>query len=168
MKILFFKEGSKVLTKKKKIFILVGMVALLVVTGCLNLFLSRKQEVVQPTSYTSSSLLATCRVNRREARQQMIDDIERLILASSDAAQIEEMTAAVKKLLAKSETESSLETAIMSAGYEDAVVTINEDDSYSVVVKCNSFSSDDASTILSIMVRETGGLDPNTINIVPV
>lgn len=168
MKILFFKEGNKVLTKKKKIFILCGMVALLVITGCLNLFLSRRTEEVQPTNYTSSSLLATYRVNKRESRQAIMDYIESVISASTNAEQISEMTNLVKELMARIERENDLETAIMSAGYEDAIVT-ESDDSYSIVVKCNSFSDEDASTILSILVRETGGnINPNTVSITPV
>ena len=47
MKILFFREGGKMLTKRKKIFILFGMVALLVITGCLNMALTKNDEVVE-------------------------------------------------------------------------------------------------------------------------
>lgn len=168
MKILFFKEGGKVLTKKKKIFIICSMVALLVVTGCLNLFLSRRNEEVQSTSYQSSSLLASYRVNKTESRQTIIDYCESVISTSSDAVQIQEMTNIIKDLMSKIERENGLETAIMAAGYEDAIVT-EYDGAYSVVVKCNGFTDDDSATILSVMTKELGSaLQATNVRITPV
>ena len=41
MKILFFKEGRKMFSKRKKIFVLVSMVLLLVVTGFLNVYFNK-------------------------------------------------------------------------------------------------------------------------------
>ena len=71
MKILFFREGGKMLTKRKKIFILFGMVALLVVTGCLNLFLSNSAEEVPTSTYESTSFLTSYRASKYETRQTM-------------------------------------------------------------------------------------------------
>lgn len=155
MKILYFKEGGKVLTKKKKIFILFGMVALLVVTGCLNLFLSTNEENVATSNYESASFLTSYRATKLETRQTMMDYYETILASSTDAEQITETNALISELAGRMEKETVLEGMIMASGYSDAVVT-NADGSYSVMVKSDGLTSDDVAKILSILVKETG------------
>ncbi len=156
MKIVFFKEGKTMLTKKKKMFILFGMVALLVITGGLNLFLSSQSESVTTTTTTSTSLLTTYRTSKYDARQQMLAIYESIIETSTDEEEIAQTKALLSELAGRIEQETVLEGLIMTSGYEDCVVSSSEDGSYSIVVKSNGFTSDDAATILSILVRETG------------
>ena len=61
----------------------------------------------------------------------------------------------ISELSGRIEKETVLEGMIMASGYEDAVVT-NADGNYSVMVKSDNFTVDDASKILTILVRETG------------
>lgn len=155
MKILYFREVNKMLSKKKKIFILFGMVALLVVTGCLNLFLSSPDDDLQQTNYNSVSLLTSFRASKLETRNSMIELYDSIIATSTDNQQITETNALISDLANRMEKETVLEGMIMASGYEDVVVT-NSDGSYSVMVKSNNFTSDDAAKILSILVKETG------------
>ena len=155
MKILYFREVNKMLSKKKKIFILFGMVALLVVTGCLNLFLSKNDDELQTTNYSSASLLTSYRASKLETRNSMLELYDSIIATSSDNTQITETNALISNLAERMEEETILEGMIMASGYEDAVVT-NADDSYTVMVKSDNFTSDDAAKILSILVKETG------------
>lgn len=155
MKIVYFREVGKMLTKKKKIFILFGMVALLVVTGCLNLFLSKDVTEVPTSTYESASFLTSYRASKLETRQTMMDYYDSIISTSTDAEQITETNALISDLASRMEKETVLEGMIMASGYEDAVVT-NADDSYTVMVKSNNFSVDDAAKILGILVKETG------------
>lgn len=155
MKIVYFREVGKMLTKKKKIFILFGMVALLVVTGCLNLFLTKGEEEVPASSYESASFLTSYRASKLETRQTMMQYYDSIIQTSTDAEQITETNALISDLASRMESETVLEGMIMASGYEDAVVT-NADDSYTVMVKSNNFTLDDAAKILSILVKETG------------
>ena len=143
------------LSKKKKIFILFGMVALLVVTGCLNLFLSKNDDELQTTNYSSASLLTSYRASKLETRNSMLELYDSIIATSSDNTQITETNALISNLAERMEEETILEGMIMASGYEDAVVT-NADDSYTVMVKSDNFTSDDAAKILSILVKETG------------
>lgn len=154
MKILFFKEGNKVLTKKKKIFIICGMLLLLVVTGCLNLFLNSSNNEVQTTS-TQMSLLSSYRASKLETRNSMLEMYDSIISTSSDKDQILETNAKISSLAGRMEEEIALEGMIMASGYEDVVVT-NVDGSYTVMVKSNGLTSDDVAKILSILVKETG------------
>lgn len=155
MKILYFREVNKMLSKKKKLFILFGMVALLVVTGCLNLFLTRGDEDLQTTNYTSASLLTSYRASKLETRNSMLELYDSIIATSSDNEQITETNALISELASRMEKETVLEGIIMASGYEDAVVT-NSDGAYTVMVKSNNFTSDDAAQILSLLVKETG------------
>lgn len=155
MKILFFREVNKVLTKKKKIFIICGMLVLLVVTGCLNLMLNSSEEQVQTTTSSQVSLLTSYRASKLETRNSMLEMYDSIISTSKDADQIVETNAKISDLAGRMEAETVLEGMIMASGYEDVVVT-NVDDSYTVMVKSNGLTSDDVAKILSILVKETG------------
>ena len=143
------------LTKKKKIFILVGMVALLVVTGCLNLFLSKPGENVPTANYSSTTFLSSYRESKFATRQSMIDLYKSIIQTSKNEEEITETNALIKELAARMEEETNLESMIMASGYEDAVVT-NVNGEYTILVKSDNFTSDDMAKILSIIVMETG------------
>lgn len=155
MKIFYFREVNKMLTKKKKLFIIFGMVALLVITGSLNLFLSKSDKNVTPTSYESASFLSSYRASKYETRQTMKEYYDSIIETSTDPEQIMETNALIKELAGRIDQENSLEWQIMASGYEDCVVT-NMDGAYTVMVKSDGLSSDDVAKILSILVKETG------------
>ncbi|MBR3885542.1 MAG: SpoIIIAH-like family protein [Clostridia bacterium] len=155
MKILFFREVNKVLTKKKKIFIICGMLVLLVVTGCLNLFLNNSTDEIQPTTSSQVSLLSSYRASKMETRNSMLEMYDSIISTSKDTEQIIATNAKISELAGRMEAETVLEGMIMASGFEDVVVT-NVDDSYTVMVKSNGLSADDVAKILGILVKETG------------
>lgn len=155
MKILFFREVNKVLTKKKKIFIICGMLVLLVVTGGLNLFLNKSDEAVQPTTSSKVSLLTSYRASKMETRNSMLEMYDSIISTSKDTEQIIATNAKISELAGRMEAETVLEGMIMASGFEDVVVT-NVDDSYTVMVKSNGLTSDEVAKILGILVKETG------------
>ena len=143
------------LSKKKKVFSLLGMITLLVVTGCLNMFLAKNDENVQTTNLSSTSLLTSYRASKLETRNSMLELYDSIIKTSTDNEQIIETNALITDLAKRMESETVLEGMIMASGYEDVVVT-SVDGEYSVMVKSDNFTSDDAAKILSILVKETG------------
>ena len=143
------------LTKKKKIFIMLGMIALLIVTGGLNLFLSKDEKDIPTSSYESASFLSSYRTSKLETRNTMMSYYSSIIETSTDQEQIIETNALISDLAGRMEKETILEGMIMASGYEDCVVT-NSDGSYSVMVKSDGLNSDDVAKILGILVRETG------------
>ena len=106
MKILFFREVNKVLTKKKKIFIICGMLVLLVVTGCLNLFLSDTEGDVQTTTSSQVSLLTSYRASKMETRNSMLEMYDSIISTSKDTEQIIETNAKISELAGRMEAET--------------------------------------------------------------
>lgn len=155
MKIFYFKEDNRVLTKRKKIFIIFGMVVLLVVTGCLNLFLNKEDVELQTTTTSQVSLLNSYRASKLETRNSMLEIYDSIIATSTDQEQIIETNALISDLASRMEKETVLEGMIMASGFEDVVVT-NSDDSYTVMVKSDGLTSDEVAKILGILVKETG------------
>lgn len=143
------------LSKKKKVFILFGMVLLLVVTGGLNLYLTKNTEDVPTSTYQDTSLISSYRASKLETRQTMMSYYDSIISTSTDSEQITQTNALITELAGRMEKETVLEGMIMASGYEDAVVT-NSDGSYSVMVKSDGLTDNDVAKILSILVKETG------------
>lgn len=170
MKFIFFREGRKMLTKKKKIFILVGMVVLLAITGYLNFKLNNagsKTETAN-TSTVSASFFVTYRTERTSARESELAILNEII--SNTTTTPTERSAAVaskQDLVAKIERELILEGLVKAKGFEDAVVTIGSS-YYNVIVKnASELTSDEAAQILSVITTETGCLATN-VKIIPM
>lgn len=160
MKLLFFKHAGKKLKSGKKIIVLVAMVALLFVTGFVNLKLSKKSTTTSSTEVvttSSASFFASYRADRTETRNREIDILEAIIASPTSTTEAKN-TANEKRmnLLATMEKELVLEGLIKSAGFDDAVVTTTTEN-YNVIVKNNGteLSSADANKILDIVVTET-------------
>ena len=76
------------LSKKKKIFILAGMVALLVVTGCLNIFLNnRATKASASDSVSYGNFFTTYRTDRQTTRDQTIMYLDAIINNEASTAE---------------------------------------------------------------------------------
>ena len=154
------------LTKKKKIFIILSMVALLVVTGYLNIALSAQSNSAVQSTTTSANFFTSCRADKLSTRNLQIEYLNSIIESSSDQAQITEANAKKMAISNRIEYETALEGLIMASGFEDVIVT-ESDNSLSVMVKSNGLTSDEVAKILAIIVDETK-LDATNIKVIPV
>lgn len=154
-------------TKKKKILILSVMVALLVVTGFLNITLNNS-AIVQPTNaVTAESFFVTYRTDRSSTRSQEIlyyDAIISSASATSEAKQVAENKKA--DLIKLMESELVLEGLIKSKGFEDAIVTMTTQN-VNVIVKDKTLENSEVAQIVQI-VQESTGKDIDNIKIIPV
>ena len=144
---------------KKKIIILVSLVALLVATGCLNYFLTTKTAQTTAASKTNveatPTFFATYRTDRESTRAQEMLYLEDIIsAANTDEETLASAQAKKLSLVGAMETELSLEGLIKSKGFDDCVVTISNSN-VNVVVKDDELSLDEASQILNIITTET-------------
>jgi len=154
MKVIYFMEGKNMLSKGKKIFILVAMVALLVVTGYLNVALNGSDSDLQTTTSSSANFFTTCRADKLATRNYQIEVYDEIIKTSTDAEEVKEYKQKKNEVIANMETEKILETKIMAAGYEDAIVT-NANGIMNVFVKSISgLNLDEAAKILSIITSQ--------------
>ncbi len=167
MKIIMFKEGSKMLSKRKKIFIVLSMVVLLVVTGYLNVALSDVPgDSLSETATTSANFFASCREDKLSTRNLQIEYLNSIIETSTDVSQITEANAKKMEISNRIEYETTLEGLIMASGFEDVIVT-ESDNSISVMVKSNGLTSSEVAKILAILVEETG-IDATNVRVIPV
>ena len=167
MKILYFKEGHGMLTKKKKIFILLSMVVLLVVTGYLNIALSTDTgSVAGQTATTNANFFTTCRADKLSTRNLQIEYLNSIIETSTDESQRVEANAKKMEISNRIEYETTLEGLIMASGFEDVIVT-ESDNNISVMVKSNGLTSDEVAKILAIIVDETK-VDATNVRVIPV
>ena len=165
MKIFGFKGGNE-MSKKKKIFVLVSMVLLLVVTGGLNIILSNNQTDLPTNTTVTASFLSTYRSNKLATRNSMLEYYDSIIASATTQSQIEETNNLKIDLTKRMERETILESMVMASGYEDAVVTI-ADENTTVMVKAEALTSDDVSKILTILVNETN-VDATNVKVMSV
>lgn len=146
------------LSKKKKIFILTGMVALLVLTGVLNIVLNTtanapSDSVNAGSEYTD--FFTAYRVDRTTSREQSMLYYDEIIKSDQYSAEVKENAQKAKVALAESmETELVLEGLIKSLGFDDAIVT-STTENINVIVKCPELTGTQANQIMQIVMTET-------------
>lgn len=146
------------MNKKKKIIVLASMVALLVLTGCLNYFLNRPDESVAKASaeITYSDYFATSRADRTSARAETMSYYETII--GSDATSKDAKASAEAELAALVsgiDAEQRLETLIKSLGFGDCIVTVGKE-KINVIVRSSSLTERETAQLLEMVSTETG------------
>ena len=166
MKILYFKEGNKMLSKRKKIFVLVSMVVLLVVTGYLNVKLNSTDSDLQTTA-SSANFFTSCRADKIASRNYQLEIYESIIATSSNVDEVNKAKEERAKIAARMESELVLEGLIAASGYEDVIVTTTDENTNVFVKTSAGLNSDEVASILSILTSETGVVASN-VKIIPV
>jgi len=156
------------LSKRKKIFVLAGMVALLIVTGVLNIVLNNTEAPpVVGGGGDTRTLFQTYRIDRQATREQTLLALEAIIAAESTSAaarqQAEEQRLAITQNM---EVELILEGLIKAVGFEDAFITMSTEN-VNVIVKAESLTEDEATRIFGIIVDETKR-SPQNVIIIPL
>ena len=159
------------LTKKKKIIVLVSMVALLVITGVLNIILNNTASTTPTNSdydYSSESFFETSRLDRTNTRNEAIDRFEQIIASSSSSAEAKEQAEAdLAEVLDSMLIESDMEGLIKAKGFND--VFVNYSSTYiNVMVKSAELTEPEVAQIVEIIQGKTGGRDIDYIKIIPV
>lgn len=157
------------MSKKKKIIILSVMIALLGVTGFLNIMLNNNLTSVSVSStITSESFYINFRNNRESARQSEISLYDSIIASEkSTESEIADAKQAKLALIAQIEKEVVIEGLIESKLNTDAVFTESQNYVNVVVNKSeNELTKEQVAQITKIIVDQTG-IDIDNISIVP-
>ena len=157
------------MSKKKKIIILSVMIALLGVTGFLNIMLNNNLTSVSVSSTTASeSFYINFRNNRESARQSEISLYDSIIASEkSTESEIADAKQAKLALIAQIEKEVVIEGLIESKLNTDAVFTESQNYINVVVNKSeNELTKEQVAQITKIIVDQTG-IDIDNISIVP-
>ena len=157
------------MSKKKKIIILSVMIALLGVTGFLNIMLNNNLTSVSVSSTTASeSFYINFRNNRESARQSEISLYDSIIASEkSTESEIADAKQAKLALIAQIEKEVVIEGLIESKLNTDAVFTESQNYINVVVNKSEAeLTKEQVAQITKIIVDQTG-IDIDNISIVP-
>ena len=155
------------LSKKSKIFVLVGMLALLVVTGYLNVYLNNRSKSDSLVTANSADFFTTYRNDRTTTRNQTMLYLDSII--ESDFSSKEAVAEAEKNKLALTgamEAELNLEGTIKSMGFADVVISTGND-YCNVMVKTKELKSEQVAKILEAVTAQTGKT-ANYVRIIPV
>ena len=158
----------KTLSKKKKIVILSIMVALLLVTGYVNVALnsSLSNNITQTSSATSANFYATYRNEREATRTQEIQFYDSIIASASSSADAKEEAELNKmNLIAQMEKELVTEGIIRGKGFTDAIVT-SSSSNVNVFVQSAELTSAEVAQITTV-VTEQLGVEIDRIIIIP-
>lgn len=158
----------KTLSKKKKIIILSVMIALLLVTGFVNVALnsSLSSGATQTSTTTNANFYSNYRTEREATRTQEIQFYDSIIASatSTDEAKLEAEENKLS-LISLMEKELVTEGIIRGKGFEDAIVT-SSNANVNVFVKSAELTSSEVAQITSV-VTEQLGVEIDKIVIIP-
>lgn len=159
-----------VITKKKKVIVLVSMVALLVLTGFLNLTLNKQATSAASTTEDTTAyqnFFQSYRIDRNTTREQQKLYYQAIIDSTNTSSQSRsEAESALKEIASKQEKELVLEGYILAKGFEDAVVSFT-DNYVNVMVKAESLTESEVAQIVDVVQAQTAKSIDN-IKIIPV
>ena len=146
------------MSKKKKIIVLASMVALLVLTGCLNYFLNRpdSQKANADSTLSYSDYFTASRNDRTASRNETVMYYKTIIEGEATSAEAKENAEKeLAALVAGMESEQRVETLIKSLGYDDCIVTIGKE-KINVIVKSDALTEEESAQLLDMVSTETG------------
>jgi stage III sporulation protein AH len=158
----------KTLSKKKKIIILSVMVALLLVTGYVNVALnsSLSNNIAQTSSSASANFYTTYRNERETTRMQEIQFYDSIIASATSSVDAKEEAELNKmNLIAQMEKELVTEGIIRGKGFTDAIVT-SSSSNVNVFVQSSELTSTEVAQITTV-VTEQLGVEIDRIIIIP-
>lgn len=155
------------ISKRKKIIIMSTMVALLLLTGYLNITLNNNlTQSVSATETVIESFYINYRTVREESRLEQIEIYNSII--ESSASSSESITAAENsklEIISAMETEVVIEGLIKAKGFSDCIYT-QSGDNVIIVIDSGELTSSEVSQICEIIIEQTG-LSIENITIIP-
>ncbi len=156
------------MSKKKKIIILSCMVCLLAATAVAN-FLLTDNSPSQNGTVTTATYFSEYRAEHASTLSEQLLQLDSIINdAESDSEAKEQALSAKLKITENMEKELYLESLVKAKGYPNAVVMIGlESNNITIVVEDDSFSTDDAVAIYTVMLEEVNA-SPESVRIIPL
>jgi len=162
------------MSNKKKIIILVGMFALLVVTAVLNYTIAANSKSSSGSgdgTATAGSFFTTYRTERVATRNEEISYLDSIIANDSpEYADARDAAVAQKlKIINNMDTELTVENLIKAAGYDEVVVNIGlTSDNINIIVQtADALTQAQVGNIYTIVYEETN-ISPDNVRIIPV
>ncbi len=161
------------MTKKRKIVLIVSMVAVLAVAAVLNVTLlanNKAPSADNNNAVATGSFFATSRLDRQTTRNYEISELNNILAMEGDEYATARQTALVQKqkIVDAMETELLLETLLKAQGFDDVLVAVNSTgDNVSVIVDKDELTRADTVKIYSIIATETS-VSPDYVKILSI
>lgn len=158
------------MSKKKKIFILSGMILLLAITAVFNFMLtSSSANSPEDGSIQTGTFFSNYRTERSTTRNEEILYLDAIIAASeAESEAAVNATNQKMKIIETMEKELLLENLIKTKGFEDVVVTIGTtSNNVNVIVSDSELSKEEVAVIFNIIKSETD-VTAEYVKIIPV
>lgn len=158
------------LTKKKKVFILFGMVALLVITGILNIMLNNMNgnATDDANGEQNGDFFAMYRAARIADRQETLAILDSIINNESSTPEEKSDATAQKLAIAtSSEKELEIETLIKARGFSDAVVT-NTTENVNVIMRASELDENQVAQVYDVLETALPDKDSSTFKLFPI
>lgn len=158
------------LTKKKKVIVLVSMLVLLVITGFLNIMLNNTTENVSTnleSDYSSSSFFSTCRTDRTNTRNESIEYYKEILNNETSSQEAKaNAEAQIKEIASGMTMEVTMEGLIKAKGFSDALV--NYSSTYiNVILQSAELTESEVAQVVEIIQSQVDR-DIDYIKIIPV
>lgn len=155
---------------RKKTMIIIGMIALLLVTGYLNYRFNTGDKAVQSikddATTETGNFFTDFRSERGKNREQEITYLDSIISNQASNPDAIKEAQNLKLDITKSiEKEGTIEGLLKAKGFADAVVTFHTG-SVNVVVKDKELSSAKVAKILDVVIKESGEKAEN-VKVIP-
>lgn len=158
------------LSKKKKVFIILGFSLLLIATGVLNIVLNKNlltSAKDDGTTVTVGNFFSTYRTDRTETREQEILYLDAIIdSASSSAEAITKAETKRQDLIELMDAELIIEGLIKAKGFGDAIVSTSSS-AINVIIKSAELTVAEVAQIVDIIQSQTAYTLDN-MKIIPV
>jgi stage III sporulation protein AH len=158
-----------VMTNKKKIIVMSGLVLLLAVTAVFNFVLAGATTTQETGTVTVSNYFSSYRTERTTTRNEEITQLDSVIsLYEAGSEKYESATTMKMELVSAMEQELVLESMIKSLGFSDCVVSLStSSENINVFINSDELNYDTALQIYNMLKNETGAVSGNII-IMPV
>ena len=159
-----------VMSNKKKIVLMSGLVLLLAVTAVFNFVLAGANPSASTGgAVTASNYFTSYRTERTATRNEEILQLDSVIaLYEAGTAEYEEAVDMKMEIVTAMEQELVIETMIKSLGFSDCVVSVSTaSDNVNVFINSSELNYDTALQIYNMLKNETGIVAGNII-IMPV
>ena len=159
-----------VMTNRKKIILMSGLVLLLAVTAVFNFILAGATKSTKDAgTVTTANYFTTYRTERTTTRNEEIVQLDSVIsLYEAGTEKYESATSMKMEIVTNMERELVLESMIKSLGFSDCVVSLSAaSDNVNVFINSDELTYDTALQIYNILKKETGIVAGNII-IMPV
>lgn len=144
------------MSKKKKVVILTVMIALLLVTGFVNVALNNNLAVTTANTNTNESFYSVYRTKRESTRAQEIQFYESILTSVTATTESKQDAEANKlKLIQQMESELVIEGIIHGKGFADAVIAIS-DTNINVFVKAATLEKSEVAQITKVVTEQLG------------